>query len=523
MCSGRVEIPFVLRGLLAGADGVLVTGCHIGDCHYIGGNEVARRRMDTVRDMLNMLGIGESRMRLEWISAAEGQKFADTIRGFVGQISSLGPGNFGGTETGDAGGKTTKGGKGIIDPKAGNGKKEPENDGTENGGFAEKTLAQIIRDTHAYHCLSCGKCSGICPVTKNNRKFLPRVVVESAIVKDKSKFELDPLLWECLSCGMCSKSCPGNVKYADFIKHARAGAYRAGNVGECAHLGMIQDMMRLQSGENIVQKRTGWLLGDKGLKVSEDGNTLYFAGCLPYFDLLFGDIAPDIPEIARSTVKLMNKAGVEPRVLHNEKCCGHDMLWSGDTRTFRKLARQNTKMIRDSGVKRIVFSCPECYRTFKVDYPEQVGADALKGVELVHVSEFIQQAIKSGTLRLKKSGEKVTYHDPCRLGHHLGVYDAPREAIREGAELVEMERHGEDATCCGTSTWLNCNSFSKSTQTKRLDEAGRIAGRMLTACPKCYIHFSCAMSGKDGDEVKTKIDDLAVFIDRFAEPGGGPK
>ena len=91
MCSGRVEPQFVLRALELGADGVLITGCHIGDCHYLSGNEKAEVRMRMTADLLDMLGIGRDRMRLEWISASEGEKFAETMREFTDRIRELGP------------------------------------------------------------------------------------------------------------------------------------------------------------------------------------------------------------------------------------------------------------------------------------------------------------------------------------------------------------------------------------------------------------------------------------------------
>jgi F420-non-reducing hydrogenase iron-sulfur subunit len=92
MCSGRVDPSFVLKALKEGADGVLVTGCHIGDCHYISGNVFAKERFERLtRIIIKQLGIDERRVRLEWISAAEGKRFADTITSFTNEIKALGP------------------------------------------------------------------------------------------------------------------------------------------------------------------------------------------------------------------------------------------------------------------------------------------------------------------------------------------------------------------------------------------------------------------------------------------------
>jgi len=91
MCSGRVEPQFILRALELGADGVLICGCHIGDCHYIAGNEQAEKRMKMMAGLLDILGIGHDRMRLEWISASEGEKFANVMTEFTEHIRKLGP------------------------------------------------------------------------------------------------------------------------------------------------------------------------------------------------------------------------------------------------------------------------------------------------------------------------------------------------------------------------------------------------------------------------------------------------
>ena len=90
MCSGRVEPQFILRAFELGADGVLVAGCHIGDCHYVSGNEKAQKKIEATKDLIDQLGIGSTRLRLEWISASEGSKFAETMKDFIEHLRGLG-------------------------------------------------------------------------------------------------------------------------------------------------------------------------------------------------------------------------------------------------------------------------------------------------------------------------------------------------------------------------------------------------------------------------------------------------
>jgi len=251
---------------------------------------------------------------------------------------------------------------------------------------------------------------------------------------------------------------------------------------------------------DIKQRRLEWL-SDK-YRTSNDSDVLFWVGCAPYFEPIFEDIefrALDIPE---ASLKILNSFGIEPRLLPNEKCCGHDVLWSGDIETFKKLAEHNAAQIKEAGVKKIIFSCPEGYRTFKLDYPN-FGFDV--GCELQHISEFLVERIEKDGLKFNEVKKRVTYQDPCRLGRHLGVYDAPRKILESipGIELVEMQYSRWDSICCGTSAWTNCDSYSNMIRTQRLSEATSTgAETIITSCPKCQTHFRCAMIDK-GEEHRT--------------------
>jgi Fe-S oxidoreductase len=204
--------------------------------------------------------------------------------------------------------------------------------------------------------------------------------------------------------------------------------------------------------------------------------------------------------------------GVTPVVLPQERCCGHDLLWSGDMENFEKLARHNIEEIKKSGAKKIVFSCPEGYRTFKIDYPKYFSTD----FDVEHITETISGAISDGKLKFKNLEKVVTFQDPCRLGRHLGIYDAPRKAIAAVPELRlnEMTRSRERAICCGVSAWMNCSTYSKSIQRARLTEAKETEADLLVlSCPKCEIHFQCAMNDeKTGKEAKIQTVQLVTLI-----------
>jgi len=182
--------------------------------------------------------------------------------------------------------------------------------------------------------------------------------------------------------------------------------------------------------------------------------------------------------------------------------------------TFKKLAQFNAQMIKESGAKKIVFSCPEGYRTFKLDYPNYVDL----GCEVLHISELLVEKIGQNGVKFKEIKKNVTYQDPCRLGRHLGIYESPREIIKAipGIKLTEMEHSGDESICCGTSAWTNCGSYSKKIREERLFEAKATGAEVLvTACPKCQIHFKCAMVDKGaekGPDIKMEVMDLVNLV-----------
>jgi len=363
-------------------------------------------------------------------------------------------------------------------------------------------LEDIIKETKTFYCLECGKCSSICPISRYDQTYSPRVMVEDALLGLEDDLAHNKELFSCLTCGACQLKCPSDVNYPLFIQRLRAIASNNGEHGDCAHSGTTQSLIRLMANSTIQQRRLEWL--SDGCRISDQSRVLFWVGCAPYFDTIFEDLGYKAIDVTKGSLKILNFLGIEPMLLPNEKCCGHDMLWTGDVDTFERLAQQNTTMIREAGVEKIIFSCPECYRTFKEDYPDYVEI----GCELQHISEFLSEAIEKRELSFKEIRKKVTYHDPCRLGRHLGVYEPPREVIQAipGIELVEMEHSGEESLCCGTSAFTNCNLYSKQIRVERLLEAKATgADTLITTCPKCQVHFRCAMVNK-GEEKGPDID-----------------
>ncbi len=368
-------------------------------------------------------------------------------------------------------------------------------------------IRQVIESNRAYFCLDCGKCTAACPVARHDAAFSPRRIVERAVMGQTEALLADGVLWSCLTCRRCTALCPSDVRYSEFTRDLRTAARQREHRPSCSHGETIQTWMRMMAQPDLRQNRREWLSDD--LRVSDDGDTVYWVGCLPHYDVMFGASGFEGVGIARGAVRVLNALGIEPQVLADERCCGHDLLWDGDFDTFRKLAELNVARLRGSGAQRVITTCPECARTLRLDYPALVGDT---GMEVLHLSEV---AAKGEWPVGRKASGRVTFHDPCRLGRHLGVYDAPRQLLAAlGYEVVEMAHNRAAALCCGTSCWTDCGAVSKAIQVERLREARATgAGVLVTACAKCQIHFRCAMDDAQlGDEIAIEVRDLATLV-----------
>ncbi len=366
-------------------------------------------------------------------------------------------------------------------------------------------ISELIDKTNTYFCLDCGVCTGSCPVSRVYPEFSPRQIIERALYEVESLS--DQTIWNCLTCAQCSVRCPANINFPEFVRLMRNEAGILGFEGLPAHNGMLQTITSLQT-KAVNQNRTFWITDEK---VVEKGDVFYFTGCRPYFDVVFRYLEAGSIKNSKNILKILNTCGIEPVVSDDERCCGHDALYNGDEEKFKKLAQLNIKVIKNSGAKQVVFSCPEGYYTFKHIYPEYFGD---LGFEPLYILDYLADKIEDGAIQFEDSKEdRVTYHDPCRLGRLAGIYDAPRKLIEAlpGIELKEMERSRENGVCCGTTGWMNCSACSKEIQVQRLNEAKNTgAGTLITACPKCQTHFKCAKSAFDLEIEVVDLYDLVA-------------
>jgi Fe-S oxidoreductase len=335
-------------------------------------------------------------------------------------------------------------------------------------------------------CYQCGKCDTVCPWNRV-RKFFVRKMINQA------KFGVVPLesedIWLCATCRNCVQRCPRGVEIIDVMRALRRLLVPDGVVP--ASIPNLRTVMTsIASVGNPwgqePSERANWT---KGLEVevkefSEGTELLYFPCCYPSYE-------PRLKKVAQATAHLLNQAGVDFGILGSkENCCGESVRKAGNEDLFKRLARENIKTFIENGVKKILFSSPHCYHTMKNEYPE-----FKVNFEVVHITQYLFQLVKEGRLNpAKEYRKKITYHDPCYLGRHNGIYDEPREILKKipGLELVEMADARENSLCCGMGggrIWMETAKGERFSDLRLEQAIGVGAEVLVTSCPYCISQF----------------------------------
>lgn len=226
---------------------------------------------------------------------------------------------------------------------------------------------------------------------------------------------------------------------------------------------------------------------------------LYFRGCV---------VREKLPGISHATEKILKIAGIDYTLLDNESCCGSFLMRTGFKEDAEEVMKNNLQAILASNEKTVLVSCAGCYNTLKNDYK------ALFDVELnvVHTSELINDLIDGNRIQVKPVEKTVTYHDPCHLGRHSGIYEEPRDVIRSGAELVEMVRNRERSRCCGAGSGVKAAFplLASDVADKRIQDAEETGAEILaTTCSFCILNLENAVEKRKN--LNEKGSDLRVM------------
>jgi Fe-S oxidoreductase len=333
-------------------------------------------------------------------------------------------------------------------------------------------------------CFQCGLCDVVCPWNRVRNFSMRKLVREATFGMTDIESEE---MWLCTTCGRCPQQCPRDVQQIESGVALRRIATEYGVFPKSVTpIRTIRGSL-VGEGNTLSEeraKRGDWAKGLSVKTFTEEMEILYFPGCYPSYD-------PRLKKVAVATAEILNKAGVDFGILGpKENCCGESIRKTGDEEVFKRLARENIKTFVENGVKKILVSSPHCYHTFKNEYPE-----FMVQFEVVHMSQFLFELIQEGRLELSKEyGKKVTYHDPCYLGRHNGIYDEPREVLKQvpGLELSEMPDCRVDSLCCGGGggrVWMETQKGERFSDL-RIEQAEGVGAEVLvTACPYCITMF----------------------------------
>ena len=350
-----------------------------------------------------------------------------------------------------------------------------------------KEIIDVVKDNGGdafKRCYQCGLCDVVCPWNRV-RKFSMRKIVREATF-GMTDIESDDI-WLCSTCGTCPQQCPRDVKQIESGVALRRIATEYGVFANTAKpvRGVAGSLTAEGNPLNEQrQDRAKWAEGLSVKPFSEEMEVLYFSGCYLSYD-------PRLKKVAAATAKILNKAGVDFGILGTkENCCGESIRKTGDEELFRRLAKENIKTFIDNGVKKVLVSSPHCYHTFKNEYPE-----FMVNFDVVHITQYLSELINAGRLELNgEYAKRVTYHDPCYLGRHNGIYEEPREVLRKvpGLAYNEMPESRETSLCCGGGggrIWMETMKGERFSDI-RIAQAVDVGAEVLaTSCPYCITHF----------------------------------
>ena len=356
-----------------------------------------------------------------------------------------------------------------------------------------KEITDIIKDNGASTfqvCYQCGICDVVCPWNRV-RPFSMRKIVRQALF-GLTEIEEEEI-WRCTTCGTCPSRCPRGVDQIELGVSLRRIATEYGVFPDSVQPVITVGASLMSQGNPFDMersKRADWAQG-LGVKPFTEGmEVLYFPGCYLSYD-------PRMKKVAAATARILNQAGVDYGIMgEKESCCGESIRKTGNEEAFRYLAKENIKHFIDLGVKKILVSSPHCYHTFKNEYPEfSVHFD------VVHMSEFLLELINAGRLQIAGEYEKkITYHDPCYLGRHNGIFDQPRTILDNipGVQRTEMPDYRENSFCCGGGggrIWMETPKGERFSDL-RLQQAVDVgAETLVTSCPYCITNFTDSSLG----------------------------
>ena len=380
----------------------------------------------------------------------------------------------------------------------------------------------------SYSCIMCNRCQDVCPATNTGKalspaavlineryeinKILPEFSAGQPSPRPLLEFALnDEAAWACTTCNACIEVCPvGNEQMLHIIDVRRERVLTAAEFPK----GLQNTFNHMETAGNpwgmSADERLAWTKGlpfpVPTLEQKADPEVLYWVGCAVAFD-------PRAQKIARSLAAILNAARLDWAVIgKEEKCTGDIARRTGNEYLFTQMAEENIAALNQIKPKTIVTTCPHCFHTIGNEYPQFGGNFTVK-----HHTEFIDELIRGGKLPFTAdSNGSVTYHDPCYLGRHNGIFDQPRGVIQStGAQLTETARNRSNSFCCGAGGgqfWKEEEKGAERVSTNRYRELKQTGAKTVaTGCPFC-MRMITEEAAKEEPETAMQVLDIAEIV-----------
>ncbi|MBV9275807.1 MAG: (Fe-S)-binding protein [Verrucomicrobia bacterium] len=414
--------------------------------------------------------------------------------------------------------------------KIGSGALDPlnfEDENVEQFGVAKLEQLRWSQVLDAYACIQCNRCTNVCPAHETGKALAPSAIeinkryelnsIRATLAKGAEsprpvmEFALsESALWACTTCGACVGICPvGCEPLIDIVDLRRDAVMTKAQFPQDLN-SAFRNLERAGNPWGLAQdNRKDWAKEIAAPTVEEnpDFDVLYWVGCAGAYD-------PSAQKIARAFTEILHHAKVRFAILGNsEKCTGDLARRAGNEYLYQNLGAENVQILNaalGNRDKRVVATCPHCFNALANDYPQLGGK-----YRVMHHTQLISELVSDNRLPELILDENITYHDPCYLGRHNGIYDAPRQVLNGPKRIIEMQRSRENSFCCGAGGaqfWKEEEPGNTRVTENRFQEAQATGAQVIAAgCPFCKSMLSSSESaGETGAPLVLDVAELVA-------------
>jgi Fe-S oxidoreductase len=349
-------------------------------------------------------------------------------------------------------------------------------------------------------CVQCGTCTACCPTSEFSDFNIRRLVRYLQLEMHNEPDFLESYPWLCTLCYRCKELCTEALAIPNLVWTLRELAIEKGHAPKEANT--LLNTTKTEDSPYILKGKSKTARIKTTLNSQEDAKTLFWMGCTPSIR---------VPNIVTATADIMNKMGIGFKVLSPEPCCGEPVICLGFMDEAKQIAQGVVDKIKASGVTQVIAPCSGCYNAFKHLYPEKLGVK-FNGIEVLHSTQFLAENVKD--LKLENP-LKITYHDPCTLGRHAGIYEEPRKILEsiEGLTFIELDKNREFTTCCGGGGGVPSLkpdlALDVAASKLKREIVPMEVDALVSSCPMCAMNFRFASIKK---RIPMKVYDITEIV-----------